>query len=80
MGKKVVMISNFTEADHEFQEDCTRITNTKVCNSCWNNPDLRFDRGDWNWCPFHKGTARQFECHTSITSQMVIDKIQNLLK
>lgn len=80
MGKKVVMISNFTEADHEFQEDCIRITNTSVCNSCWNNPDLRFDRGDWNWCPFHKGTSRQFECHTSITSQMVIEKIQNLLK
>ena len=79
MGKKVVMISNFTEPDHEFQSDCIRITNPKVCNSCWNNPDLRFDRGDWNWCPFHKGTPRQFECHTSITSQMVIDKIKHLL-
>jgi autotransporter strand-loop-strand O-heptosyltransferase len=80
MGKKVVMISNFTESDHEFTEDCIRITNPNVCNSCWNNPDLSFDRGDWNWCPFHKGTPRQFECHTSITSKMVIDKIESLLK
>jgi len=80
MGKKVVMISNFTTADHAFTTDCIRITNPLVCNGCWNNPNFKFDKGDWNWCPVHKGTDRQFECHKSITSQMVIDKIQNLLK
>jgi len=80
MGKKVVMISNFTTDDHEFNIDCIRITNPLVCNGCWNNPKFKFDKGDWNWCPVHKGTERQFECHKSITSQMVIDKIQNLLK
>jgi len=79
MGKKVVMISNFTTPDHEFNTNCIRITNPLVCNGCWNNPDFKFDKGDWNWCPVHKGTDRQFECHKSITSQMVIDKIQNLL-
>jgi autotransporter strand-loop-strand O-heptosyltransferase len=80
IGKHVVMISNFTEADHEFTTNCTRITNPNVCNSCWNNPNYKFDKGDWNWCPVHKGTFRQFECHTSITSEMVINKIQTLLK
>ena len=80
MGKKVVMISNFTTADHEFNLDCIRITNPLVCNGCWNNPEFKFDKGDWNWCPVHKGTERQFECHKSITSNMVIDKIQQLLK
>ncbi len=80
IGKHVVMISNFTEADHEFTSNCTRITNPSVCNSCWNNPNYKFDKGDWNWCPVHKGTTRQFECHTSITSEMVINKIQHLLK
>jgi len=80
IGKHVVMISNFTEADHEFTTNCTRITNPNVCNSCWNNPNFKFDKGDWNWCPVHKGTSRQFECHTSITSEMVINKIQTLLK
>ena len=79
LGKHVVMISNFTEKDHEFTSNCTRITNPNVCNSCWNNADFKFDRGDWNWCPLHKGTSRQFECHTSITSKMVINQIQNLL-
>jgi autotransporter strand-loop-strand O-heptosyltransferase len=80
MGKKVVMVSNFTTPDHEFGLDCIRITNPLVCNGCWNNPKFKFDKGDWNWCPEHKGTERQFECHKSITSKMVIDKIQDLLK
>ena len=80
IDKHVVMISNFTEANHEFTSNCTRITNLSVCNGCWNNPNFKFDRGDWNWCPVHKGTSRQFECHTSITSQMVIKQIEKLLK
>ena len=79
VGKHVVMISNFTEKDHEFTTNCTRITNPDVCNSCWNNPMFKFDKGDWNWCPEHKNTPRHFECHKSITSKMVIDKIQHLL-
>ena len=80
MGKHVVMISNFTESDHEFTSNCTRITNPNVCNGCWNSPMYKFDKGDWNWCPVHKGTSRQFECHTSITSEMVINQIKHLLK
>jgi autotransporter strand-loop-strand O-heptosyltransferase len=79
LGKQVVMISNFTTSDHEFNIDCIRITNPLVCNGCWNNPNFKFDKGDWNWCPVHKGTSRQFECHTSITPEMVINKIKHLL-
>lgn len=74
MGKHIIMISNFTEASHEFQ-GCTRITNTTVCHGCWNNPNFKFDRGDWNWCPIHKGTPQQFECHKSITAEMVISEL-----
>jgi autotransporter strand-loop-strand O-heptosyltransferase len=73
------MISNFTEEDHEFTSNTTRITNKSVCNGCWNNPMFKFDKGDWNWCPEHKDTPRQFECHKSITPQMVMEKIKNLL-
>lgn len=79
MDKHVVMISNFTEPDHEFTTNCTRIINLDVCHGCWNSPIYKFDKGDWNWCPLHKGTKRQFECHKSITSKMVIDQIQHLL-
>lgn len=80
MGKHVVMISNFTEPDHEFTTNCTRIVKLDVCNGCWNNPIYKFDKGDWNYCPVHKGTKRQFECHTTITSEMVIKQIQHLIK
>jgi len=79
LNKHVVMISNFTEANHEFTINCTRITNHSVCNGCWNNPNFKFDKGDWYWCPEHKGTERQFECHKSITADMVINQIQHLL-
>jgi autotransporter strand-loop-strand O-heptosyltransferase len=74
MGKKVIMIANFTEDWNEFT--CTRITNKSVCNGCWNNPNFSFDPSDWQWCPVWKGSPRQFECHTSITAEMVIEGIK----
>ena len=80
IGKHVVMISNFTESDHEFTSNCTRITNPDSCNGCWNNPLFKFDKGDWYWCPEHKGTNRHFECHKSITPEMVISKVNKLLQ
>jgi len=80
LDKHVVMISNFTEPDHEFTTNCTRITNLSVCNGCWNSPIYKFDKGNFNWCPVHEGTSRQFECHTSITPEMVIKQIQHLIK
>ena len=75
LDKKVVMISNFSAPDHEFE--CIRVTNPDVCNSCWNNPLFKFDKGDWEWCPEHKGTERHFECQKSITPEMVFQAIKN---
>jgi len=80
MGKHVVMISNFTTPDHEFQTNCTRIVNLSVCNGCWNKLEYEFDKGDWDWCPVHKGTDKQFECHKSISSNMIIEQIKNIIK
>lgn len=74
MNTQVVMISNFTEANHEFE--CIRVDNRKVCNGCWNNPKFKFDKGNWNWCPEHEDTPRQFECHRSISVDDVMKKIQ----
>ena len=45
----------------------------------FNSPIYKFDKGDWDWCPVHKGTKRQFECHTSITAKMVVDQIKHIL-
>jgi autotransporter strand-loop-strand O-heptosyltransferase len=77
LNKEVIMISNFTDANHEFQ--CHRPVNTNVCHGCWNDPQYTFDKGDWDWCPVHKGTERQFECQKSVTPRMVIDEIKKLL-
>ena len=84
LGKKVVMISNFTEDWNEFDlslDDYIRITNKSVCHGCWNkiNIEHTFDKNDWYWCPLHKDTERQFECHKSITVNDVMGKIENWL-
>jgi autotransporter strand-loop-strand O-heptosyltransferase len=74
VNTQVVMISNFTETNHEFE--CIRVENRSVCNGCWNNPKFKFDKGNWNWCPEHEDTPRQFECHKTIS----VDDVMNSLK
>lgn len=85
LGQKVVMISNFTEEWHEMptsDPNYKRITNKSVCHGCFNKVgvEFEFDAGDWYWCPRHKDTPRQFECHTSITPDMVINQINDWIK
>jgi autotransporter strand-loop-strand O-heptosyltransferase len=81
LGKKVLMISNFTEDWNEFDlncEDYIRVVNKNVCHGCWNkiNIEHKFDSSDWYWCPKFKGTSREFECHKSITPDMVWEKVE----
>jgi len=72
-----VLISGFSYEWAEMQ-DCIRIAAPKgKCEGCFNR--LRLDAGDWNWCPDHKGTDRQFECTKSITSEMVIKELEKFL-
>lgn len=68
-----VLISGFTADEMEPKEGIVRISNKSVCNDCWSRH--KFDPGDWNWCPDHKGTHRHFECSKMITGRMVIDRI-----
>lgn len=80
LNKKVCMISNFTEDWHEFSlncEDYIRIINKDVCHGCWNKMNIDFSNENLGWysCPRHENTSRQFECHTSISSENVIEKI-----
>lgn len=79
LNKPVAMIANFTEDWHEFDlnlNNYKRITNKNVCHGCWNSKDKVFDVSDWYWCPEHKNTPRQFECHTSITPEYVFNEIK----
>lgn len=74
LGKPVVLISGFSKPLAEF-ETPYRVINESVCNGCWNDPDLKFDKNDWMWCPRNKN----FECSSKITPEMVIEKINTLL-
>jgi autotransporter strand-loop-strand O-heptosyltransferase len=72
-----VLISGFSY-DWAEMEDCVRIAAPKgKCEGCFNR--IKLDGGDWNWCPDHKGTERQFECTKSITSEMVIKELEKFL-
>jgi len=71
----VIMISGCTHASHEMSTGVERIINEDVCHGCINDDSNEFDRGDWNWCPRHKNTDRQFECTKEITPEMVIEAI-----
>lgn len=66
----VVMISGFSHPTTEF-ETPYRVVNYHACNSCWNDVRFTLDRGDFYWCPRHKGTPRQFECSRLISAGAV---------
>jgi autotransporter strand-loop-strand O-heptosyltransferase len=73
LNKHTVMISGFTQKDHEFKSNNTRIQYEHSCNSCWANPNFTFDPGDWDWCPIWKGTDKQHICQKSINPLTVFN-------
>ena len=79
VGVPVILISGITPPEFEFNSNCQRLFNSGVCNSCFCNPSFEFDKGDWMYCPLHKGTERQFECSKSITPEMVMESVKNVL-
>ena len=74
----VVLISGFSKPYSEMTINTYRVFNESVCNGCFNTH--RLNAGDWNWCPVHKGSERQFECTKQISGNMVIKKIEEVLK
>jgi autotransporter strand-loop-strand O-heptosyltransferase len=73
----VILISGFSEKFAETKLNTYRVINEDVCHGCFNND--RLNASDWNWCPLHKGTDRQFECSKKITSDMVIKEINKIM-
>ena len=74
-----VMISGFSLPSMEFLDKTLRIINKNVCHGCFSNTEHKFDRGDWWWCPVHKGTDRYFECTRTIKPEDVFIKILDWL-
>jgi autotransporter strand-loop-strand O-heptosyltransferase len=77
-GAPVVMISGFTHPTTEFATPY-RVINWHTCNSCWNDPTLRFSHDNFMWCPRHENTPRHFECSRLITGAHVISHIDQAL-
>ena len=73
-----VLISGYSAKWGEYSTNIQRVINENVCHGCFNDSGVPLNRGDWNWCPRLKGTARQFECSKTITPEMVIDAINKL--
>lgn len=78
VGIPVILISGFTLPYTEFKTPY-RVINYHVCNGCWNDMKVTFDHKDFEWCPYHKGTDRQFECTRFITPQAVNKMIDKLM-
>lgn len=78
-NKPVVLVSGFSE-HCEFKSKCYRIYPTHGCRGCFNNPDIKFDRGDWNWCNNKKLGGKAFECAYNISVDMVKDAINLLIQ
>ena len=77
LNTPVTLISGFSYEHTEF--NCNRIfpKDSKTCTGCFNREWL--NPGDWEWCPDHKNTPRQFECSKSITPIEVIDSLNKSL-
>ncbi len=78
-GKKVVMISGFSLPYSEFYTPY-RVINTEVCHGCWNDMRYPYQPYLYTKCPLHQGTDRQFECSKAITGEMVLEKIEELIR
>lgn len=72
-----VLISGFSKPHQEMKE-VYRVINEEVCHGCFARH--LFDKGDWNWCPDHKGTPRQFECTKNISFDTVKPKLNQMLR
>jgi len=78
LNTPTIMISGFTENFMEPAKIHRISTPEGFCMGCQTTNKL--DPGDWEWCPFHKGTNRQFECTKSISPSYIIENLTKILK
>lgn len=70
-----VLISGFSYPYTETQQNTFRVfTPPNKCSGCFNTH--RLNQSDWDWCPIHKNSVRQYECTRSITSDEVIAQLK----
>ena len=81
LNKWVIMINAHSEPWCEFQHKCIHVYNDSedVCTGCYHRDDTLNLKGEWDVCPDHKGTDRQFECTKEIEPPMVFSAIDKVL-
>lgn len=79
LNRPTILISGYSARWGEYSNKIKRVINEDVCNGCFNDPNEPFDRGDWNWCPRHRDTPRQFECTKKISPDMVKEAIDEII-
>ena len=80
MEKPTLMINNFIPYGYEFTKGLTKVEDYSVCNNCWVDTKLQFDKGNWDWCPRNQNTISQHICHKNIQPSKVLKTLLQLLK
>ena len=80
LGKKVLMVSSFSEPFCEFIEDNYRVYNNKEMDGYFNKTEHRFDASNWNWNPFKEmQTLNDWNDFETIEVKDVIEKLNELI-
>lgn len=80
LGKKVLMVSSFSEPFCEFIEDNYRVYNNKETDGYFNKIEYRFDASNWNWNPFKEMyTLNDWNDFETIEVKDVIEKLNELI-
>jgi len=78
IGIPTILISGFSYSYTETKENTFRISApSDKCSGCFNK--YKLDRGNWNWCPEHENTTREFECTRYIEPEQVIFELKKAL-
>mgnify|MGYP001344760887 CR=1 FL=1 len=77
IGVPVVNIINLQPPELFYPSEAVHQNSDDICHDCC--LEYAFQKNDWLFCPKYKGTNKQFECSTTITPKMVIEKIDGLI-
>lgn len=80
LGKKVLMVSSFSEPFCEFKEDNYRVYKKTYTSGYFNDIRYRFNASDWNWNPFKEmKTLEDWDKFETIEVEDVIDVVKGLI-
>lgn len=80
LGKKVVMVSSFSQPFCEFKEDNYRVYKDSEFSGYFNNLNFRFDASNWNWNPYKQmKTLNDWDSFEPIEVDDVINVVNQII-